>query len=126
MGGMTGAKVDAEVLGMRQLVERGLVWSMAGHAGMPASPLFAARQGRTVIITVSNRTAWPHAMHLHGHHFQTVIAGRAAGPLRDTLVVGRAETVEIAFVADNPGDWLLHCHMVEHSAAGMMTWLRVA
>jgi FtsP/CotA-like multicopper oxidase with cupredoxin domain len=38
----------------------------------------------------------------------------------------RGETVQIAFVADNPGDWLLHCHMLEHSAGGMMTWLRVA
>jgi FtsP/CotA-like multicopper oxidase with cupredoxin domain len=39
--------------------------------------------------------------------------------------MNRGETVEIAFVADNPGDWLLHCHMLEHAAAGMMTWLRV-
>ena len=36
------------------------------------------------------------------------------------------ETLRIAFVADNPGDWLLHCHMLEHSVAGMLTWLRVA
>ena len=44
---------------------------------------------------------------------------------RDTLLVQPGETVEVAFVADNPGNWLLHCHMVEHAAAGMMTWLRV-
>ena len=37
----------------------------------------------------------------------------------------REETVRIAFVADNPGDWLVHCHMLEHSVAGMMSWFRV-
>ena len=35
------------------------------------------------------------------------------------------ETIEIAFVADNPGKWLLHCHMLEHAAGGMMTWFDV-
>ena len=38
----------------------------------------------------------------------------------------RSEAVEIAFVADNPGDWLLHCHMPEHSISGMMMWFRAA
>ena len=52
-------------------------------------------------------------------------ADGSLGPLRDTLLVERDETAEIAFVADNPGDWLLHCHMLEHSVSGMMTWIRV-
>ena len=60
------------------------------------------------------------------HHFRQVLDGGKTGPLRDTLLVNRGETAEIALVADNPGDWLLHCHMVEHSAAGMMTWFRVS
>ena len=65
-------------------------------------------------------------MHLHGHHFRQLLADGKTGPLRDTLLVNRGETAEIAVVADNPGDWLLHCHMVEHSADGMMTWFRVS
>ena len=40
-------------------------------------------------------------------------------------VIDGDETVEIAFVADNPGKWLLHCHMLEHAAAGMQTWFEV-
>jgi FtsP/CotA-like multicopper oxidase with cupredoxin domain len=36
------------------------------------------------------------------------------------------EKVEIAFVADNPGDWMLHCHILEHQEAGMMGVVRVA
>ncbi len=31
----------------------------------------------------------------------------------------------IAFVADNPGKWMIHCHMLDHQAAGMMTWFEV-
>ena len=46
--------------------------------------------------------------------------------MRDTTLTVPDETIEIAFVADNPGKWLLHCHMLEHSASGMMTWFEVA
>ena len=42
-----------------------------------------------------------------------------------TLLIGANETREIAFVADNPGKWLFHCHMLEHAASGMTTWLEV-
>lgn len=101
------------------------LWSLAGHAGMPETPLFQAALGETVRIRMTNDTAWPHAMHLHGHHFRQVLQDGTTGPLRDTLLMDRGEIAEIAFVADNPGDWMLHCHMLEHSAAGMMTWLRV-
>ena len=66
------------------------------------------------------------AMHLHGYHFRPVDSGGAAGPLRDTVLMDPDETLRIAFGANNPGDWLLHCHMLEHSVAGMLTWSRVA
>jgi FtsP/CotA-like multicopper oxidase with cupredoxin domain len=44
----------------------------------------------------------------------------------DTVLVGPREQVEIAFVADNPGDWMFHCHVLEHQAGGMMSVIRVA
>jgi FtsP/CotA-like multicopper oxidase with cupredoxin domain len=65
-------------------------------------------------------------MHLHGHHFRRLGADGAPGPLRDTTLVAPGDRANIAFVADNPGAWLLHCHMLEHSAAGMSTWIEVA
>ena len=40
--------------------------------------------------------------------------------------VEREETVRIGFLADGPGDWLLHCHVLEHSGAGMTTRFRVS
>jgi FtsP/CotA-like multicopper oxidase with cupredoxin domain len=44
---------------------------------------------------------------------------------RDTVLLAAREKAEIAFVADNPGDWMLHCHILEHQLGGMMSLLRV-
>jgi FtsP/CotA-like multicopper oxidase with cupredoxin domain len=125
MGRMTGARLGGHAMVMRALVAEGMAWALNGVAGMPEAPLVDVARGRTVRLRMINDTAWPHAMHLHGHHFQQVTEGVTKGPLRDTLLVDRGETAEIAFTADNPGDWMLHCHMLEHAVAGMMTWLRV-
>ena len=124
MGGMRGAMMGGRRMGMRELVSAGAAWAFNGMADMPETPLLEADRGETVRLAMVNDTAWPHAMHLHGHHFRA-LGPNGPGPLRDTILMDRGETVEIAFVADNPGDWLLHCHMLEHAAGGMMTWLRV-
>ncbi len=60
-----------------------------------------------------------HPMHLHGHHFQTVLPG--GGARKDTLIVRPDEPVSADFVADNPGRWVLHCHNLYHMAGGMQT-----
>ncbi|MDU9006433.1 multicopper oxidase family protein [Sedimentitalea todarodis] len=125
MGRMDGAMMGGQMMGMREMAGAGKVWAFNGMADMPDAPLVAANRGETVRIDITNDTAWPHAMHLHGHHFRQIADDGTAGALRDTLLMDRGETAQIAFVADNPGDWLLHCHMLEHSAGGMMTWLRV-
>ena len=118
--------MDGQATGIRQLVRAGLVWAMNGVAAeLPREPLVAASRGETVRISMVNDTAWPHAMHLHGHHFRRLDAGGRPGPLRDTVLIDRNDTVEIAFLADNPGSWLLHCHMLEHAASGMRTWIEV-
>jgi len=125
MGGMRQAMLGGRMVELRDLVEQGRVWAFNGLAEMPEEPLVTAGLGETVRLTMVNATAWPHSMHLHGYHFRVIGADGALGPLRDTLLMDRDETVEIAFVADNPGDWLLHCHVPEHSVAGMKTWFRV-
>ena len=126
MGGLREAILDGRTMPIRELAARGKVWALNGLAESPREPLFAARRGETVLITMANDTAWPHGMHLHGHHFRQVSPDGSLGPWRDTLLMDREETVRIAFVTDNPGDWLLHCHMLEHSVSGMRTWFRVA
>ena len=85
-----------------------------------------------------NETVFPHGMHLHGHHlthnkhhwssgrhFREVLSDGSLGPWRDTILVEQNEAREVAMVADNPGKWLLHCHMLGHQAAGMKTWIEV-
>lgn len=43
----------------------------------------------------------------------------------DTVTVGDGETVHTVFLADNPGKWMIHCHMIEHQESGMATWFEV-
>jgi len=110
----------------------GAMWAINGVAVVGENhlhePLLHAKRGSTVILSFRNETAWPHPMHLHGHAFQVLT--RAGKPnrrreWRDTILLGARETATVAFVADNPGDWMLHCHILEHQAAGMMATLRV-
>ena len=61
-------------------------------------------------------------MHLHGHHFWVQSREFGETPrwlLRDTYLMQPDEKAELIFIADNPGMWLCHCHMLEHHAAGM-------
>src|SRR6266446_5501130 len=100
---------------------------MIGRGGMP--PLLILPQGRSYLMSIRNYTAWWHPMHLHGYSFRVLSRNGAPVPHRqwaDTVLVPPKEAVEIAFVADNPGDWMLHCHVTDHQVSGMMTVLRVA
>ena len=68
-------------------------------------------------------------MHLHGHSFHVLSrdgAPVAHGEWGDTVLVSPRRAVRVAFVADNPGDWMLHCHVMEHQVGGLMTTIRVA
>lgn len=98
-----------------------------GHADM--QPLLKLQRGRSYILTLRNETAWWHPMHLHGHSFLVASRNGTPNPRRewsDTVLVPPKETVDIAFVADNPGNWMLHCHVMDHQMSGLMTVLRVA
>ncbi|HSG94310.1 MAG TPA: multicopper oxidase domain-containing protein, partial [Afifellaceae bacterium] len=128
-GGMMGSGPDQGMMDMRELVGNGMAWAMNGVAGIPKLPLFSARRGQSVRLTMINDTRWPHAMHLHGHHFRVLSRDNRSEPLtpwRDTVTLDPMQRADIALLADNPGKWLLHCHMVEHMAAGMVTWFEVA
>lgn len=125
MGRMSGAMLDGNRRSFRDIASENQYWALNGNVGMPDTPLISVPKGDTVRMEVRNDTAFPHALHLHGMHFREILPDSQFGPLRDTLMSLRGETREIAFTADNPGKWLLHCHMLSHAAAGMMTWLEV-
>lgn len=123
-GVFNGVKMDG-----RSLADKGQFWTFNGQAGRSEIPLFETERGRSVIITLVNDTAWPHVIHLHGHHFLEVPGSNRISrdaPLLDSILLEARQTKRIAFVADNPGKWMLHCHMLEHQVAGMGTWFNVA
>ena len=121
MGGMRGMGHDAS------WAINGMSMTGDGHAGM--QPLLTLQLGRSYVMSIRNETAWWHPMHLHGYSFRVLSRNGSPIPHRhwaDTVLVPPKETVEIAFVADNPGDWMLHCHVTNHQVSGMMIILRVA
>lgn len=131
MGQLDEASLRGRDVSVSELFLLGKMWAINGIAGfrtvMP--PLFTVPRGRTCVLHFKNLTAWPHPMHLHGHHFKVLAHDGDAsnvGTWRDTVQLGPGEHAQAAFVADNPGDWLFHCHINTHAEAGMMTVVRVA
>jgi FtsP/CotA-like multicopper oxidase with cupredoxin domain len=104
----------------------GYVWSLNGVAWNENVPPLPVAKGERVELVFVNKTPMPHPMHLHGHEFQVVeIDGkRFPGAVRDTVLVPPGRRVVVAFDANNPGYWALHCHLLYHLEAGMFTTLR--
>ncbi len=80
-----------------------------------ASPI-TVEQGQRVRLNFVNTTTMWHPMHLHGHTYQL----GTGGPRKDTAIVLPRKTLSVFFDADNPGQWMLHCHNAYHGEAGMM------
>ena len=126
MGGMRGAMMGGQMSSMRDLMQSGNFWAFNGKVGsMDGEPLAVVSRGETFRLKIRNDTAFPHAMHLHGMHFHELDQNGQLATFRDTTLVARGETKEIAAVADIPGKWLLHCHMLSHAASGMMARIDV-
>jgi FtsP/CotA-like multicopper oxidase with cupredoxin domain len=100
-------------------------WTLNGKSWPDADPLMVEK-GKRYRLVFRNDTGDMHPMHLHRHSFTlTNFAGKAtAGIVKDVVNVPRRQTVEVDFVADNPGPSLLHCHMQEHQDFGFMTLLK--
>jgi FtsP/CotA-like multicopper oxidase with cupredoxin domain len=104
----------------------GLWWSINGRL-FPNVPMYVVRQGDVVAMHIANHSGEVHPMHLHGHH-EVVLArnGVAASGSPwwvDSLNVLPGETYDVAFVANNPGIWMDHCHNLKHAAQGMVAHL---
>jgi FtsP/CotA-like multicopper oxidase with cupredoxin domain len=125
MGRLREAELNGETKSFREISGENQFWAFNGVVGMTDTPLIDAVLGETIRLSIDNETIFPHAMHLHGQHFREIMADGRMGPMRDTLLVGGRNNTEIAFVANNPGKWLYHFHMLAHQAAGMKTWMNV-
>jgi hypothetical protein len=102
-----------------------------GKAGPATTPLIVRLNDR-VRLRFINLGMDHHPIHLHGHTF--VVTGTEGGRQpkttwgpKNTVLVGVAEAADVEFVANNPGDWMVHCHLPHHmmnqmsSTAGPLT-----
>lgn len=94
-------------------------WMINGRVFGSHEPL-PVREGERVRLRVTNQTSMYHPVHLHGHTF-ALRGGSRDGVRKDTVNVLPGQSIDIDFDADNPGQWLAHCHLSYHEAAGMMT-----
>ena len=117
-----GAKMDMDE-------EMGMSWTINDET-YPDVPPLKVNEGDKVKVTLTNNSMddSTHPMHLHGHFFQ--VLSKNGQPLedspiiKDTLNVKPGETYEVAFLADNPGNWLFHCHDLHHASSGMVAMMK--
>jgi FtsP/CotA-like multicopper oxidase with cupredoxin domain len=103
-----------------------LTGNMAAYSwGIEDGDVLRVKDGERIEIAFMNMSMMTHPMHLHGHHFQVVGVNDAAfsGAMRDTVFVPPMSSVTVAFDANNPGRWPLHCHHLYHMASGMMAFV---
>ena len=85
-------------------------------------------EGERVLVRLIHTGAIPHPIHVHGHSFKLVATDGNPVPevaqlTKDTVLIGPAERYDLALLGDNPGVWMVHCHIEHHMANGMMTTL---
>jgi FtsP/CotA-like multicopper oxidase with cupredoxin domain len=84
------------------------------------------RVGELQVWDLVNETGQDHPFHLHGFFFQVVEQSGTRLAWKDTVNVPRKEQVRIAWLPDDrPGEWMYHCHILEHHAMGMMAHFEV-
>jgi len=106
-----------------------LSWQINGQRGRPGMPpLLRVPKGTPVVLAIDNTATTAQPLHLHGHCFRQLHPYDDGWDpyFLDTLLVPEYRTVRIAFVADNPGKWLLASTNLERFDAGLWTWFEVA
>ncbi|MEX2658642.1 MAG: copper oxidase [Acidimicrobiales bacterium] len=92
-------------------------WFTINGKSFPATENMVVDEGDRVLIRIMNAGYQSHPMHLHGKRF--LVVAKDGAPLEspylaDTVLVGSGERYDIEFVADDPGDWMFHCHILHH------------
>ncbi|WP_207458866.1 multicopper oxidase family protein [Azospirillum sp. SYSU D00513] len=102
-------------------------WPEDGHQRLPP-PIATLERGRSYVFELANLTPHLHPIHIHGHTFLVLDSDKRELPRHhaDTVLLEPRERMRVAIRADNPGDWMFHCHIIEHQETGMMGYLRVA
>lgn len=103
----------------------GMVYTINGKTYPETAPVNVKKGDLVKVKLVNNSPKDLHPMHLHGHFFQVLSKNGkpiTGSPLiKDTLNLKPGEEYVVAFKADNPGNWMFHCHDLHHASAGMVT-----
>ena len=122
-GGLKSATFRNEVLDLRALLERGMAWAINGVAGPGGEVIGKFAKGETIILDIENATQFDQPLHIHGHVWQVIGQGGAVQegqPWRDTTLVPAMQRQKLAFVADNPGIWVLQSLVAERVDSGLI------
>lgn len=102
-----------------------MVYTINGKVFPDTDKIKVAKGDKVMVTFVNQSPTDDHPMHLHGHFFQVLSRNgqslQGSPVVKDTLNVKPGEQYVIAFEADNPGDWMFHCHDLHHASAGMVT-----
>lgn len=101
-------------------------WSGMSADNIP-EPLATLQLGKSYIFDLQNSTPHRHPIHIHGIMFKVIRSNqKQIDPFfTDTVSMEKNERVQIAFVADNPGSWMYHCHVIEHMKTGLMGYITI-
>ena len=105
------------------------IWTFNGVAsnGADAPALFKAKLGQSVTLGFINKSKIAHTVHVHGHAMRVLhLLDDGWEPYwRDSVVVPPGATVRVAFLADNPGTWLIESTILDHAMSGLAAWFEV-
>ncbi|TBU98143.1 copper oxidase [Stutzerimonas kirkiae] len=90
-------------------------------------PIATLHKNGHYIFELRNVSQYQHPIHLHGLVFKVLSSNRKRIEpyFTDTYLLGRNETAQVALVADNPGVWMFHCHVIDHMETGLMAAIEV-
>lgn len=100
----------------------GMAWADAGK-----KPLFSVSKGTTVTLALENRTPFLQVLHLHGHHARLLhkLDDGWEPYWLDSIPIPPQQTVRAAFLADNPGRWMIGSGILDRLGAGLAGWFAV-
>jgi len=103
-------------------------WKLNGTTGDPkGKPLLSVRRGTPLVIGITNKTDFLQPLHVHGHSFRLLhpLDDGWESYFLDTVQIPEGKRLHIAFIADNPGRWLISSTVLERFDLGLWTWFEV-
>lgn len=122
LGAWTGMDAGAKMDGMKGMDhnrgDMGYIYFTINGKAFPLVKPLTVKKGNVVRLRLINISNLVHPMHLHGHDFRVI--AKDGHPVKDpqvmnTLTLAPGEIYDIAFIADNPGQWVFHCHQLHHT-----------